>query len=166
MPAKVKPAASAALKEITVRMATLADLATVVSHRRGMFRDMGTEAATLDAIERNSRPYLERGLREGWYHGWLALLGQVVAAGAGVIVYDWPSGPTDPEQTKRAYLLNVYTEPEFRRQGLARKLTDIAMEWTRAQGFKVLWLHASHSGRPLYESMGFEQTNEMKIKLG
>jgi len=147
-------------------MATLTDLATVVSHRRGMFRDMGIDAATLDSIERNSRPYLERGLREGWYHGWLALLGEVVAAGAGVIVYDWPSGPTDPEQTKRAYLLNVYTEPEFRRRGLARKLTDIAIEWTRAQGFKVLWLHASDSGRPLYESMGFEQTNEMKIKLG
>lgn len=165
MPAKVKPAASATKEEIPIRRATLADLATVVSHRRGMFRDMGTDAATLDAIERNSRPYIKRGLSEGWYHGWLAVAQSEVAAGAGVIVYDWPTGPLDPEQTKRAYLLNVYTEPKFRRRGLARELTKVAIEWARAQGFKVLWLHASSHGRPLYEDMGFEQTNEMNMKL-
>jgi GNAT superfamily N-acetyltransferase len=88
-----------------------------------------------------------------------------VAAGAGVIVYDWPSGPLDPEQSKRAYLLNVFTETKFRRLGLAKALTDVAMQWARSAGFKVLWLHASDFGRPLYEKLGFENTNEMKIKL-
>ena len=151
--------------QIEIRKATVADLAAIVNHRCGMFRDLGTDTAALDAIERNSKPYIERGLREGWYQGWLAIAYSEVAAGAGVIIYDWPTGPLDPEQTQRAYLLNVYTEAKFRRRGLARKLTELAIEWTRAQGFKVLWLHASDSGRPLYESMGFEETNEMNIKL-
>ena len=151
--------------QIAIRKATVADLATIVNHRCGMFRDMGTDTATLDAIERNSRPYIERGLREGWYHGWLAIAHSQVAAGAGVIIYDWPTGPLDPGQTQRAYLLNVYTEAKFRRRGLARKLTELAIEWTRAHGFKVLWLHASSHGKPLYEDMGFEPTNEMNIKL-
>ena len=165
-PGSAGASASAAKEEVTIRVATTADLGTIVKHRRHMFRDeMGCDAATLDAIEQNSSPYIERGLREGWYRGWLAEVIGVVAAGAGVIVYDWPSGPLDSTQTKRAYLLNVYTEAAFRRRGLARKLVEAAIEWTRAQGFSVLWLHASSHGRPLYESMGFEQTNEMKLKL-
>jgi GNAT superfamily N-acetyltransferase len=160
-----KAAPFKATHQIAIREATLADLATIVAHRRGMFRDMGSEEATLDKIAKNSAPYIERGLREGWYRGWLAVANAGVVAGAGVIIYDWPTGPLDPEQTKRAYLLNVYTEPDFRRLGLARKLTEIAMEWARAAGFNVLWLHASEQGRPVYEKLGFEQTNEMKIKL-
>jgi hypothetical protein len=31
----------------------------------------------------------------------------------------------------------------------------------RAAGCHRLWLHASHLGRPLYESLGFEASNEM-----
>lgn len=131
-----------------------------------MFRDMGgTDQATLDRIARNSRPFIERGLREDWYHGWLAITGEEVAAGAGVMVYDWPAGPLDPDQTRRAYLLNVFTEPKFRGLGLARKLTEIAIDWARSAGFKVLWLHASEQGRPIYEKLGFDQTNEMKLRL-
>src|SRR5438045_2376855 len=107
--------ASAAKGEVMIRVATLDDLGTIVKHRGNMFSDeMGFEAATLDTIEQNSSPYIERGLREGWYRGWLAEVIGVVAAGAGVIVYDWPSGPLDSTQTKRAYLLNVYTEAAFR----------------------------------------------------
>lgn len=151
--------------QITVREATVADLTAIVHHRRSMFRDMGTEGVVLDEITRNSAPLIDRGLREGWYHGWLAVAGEEVAAGAGVMVYDWPAGPLDPQQAKRAYSLNVFTEPKFRRLGLARNLTETAIEWARRAGFKVLWLHASEFGRPIYEKLGFEQTNEMKLRL-
>src|SRR5207237_8857779 len=102
------PSASAPrrAKAIKIRVATPNDLAAIVRHRRNMFRDdLGSSAVALNAMERTSAPFIERGLREGWYHGWLAV------AGAGVIVYDWPSNPKAPKQTQRAYLLNVYTEP-------------------------------------------------------
>jgi hypothetical protein len=123
MPASSQPPPGGSTRQITIREATLADLATVVGHRRSMFRDMGIEESILDKIGRNSAPYIERGLREGWYRGWLAVANSQVVAGAGIIVYDWPTGPLDPEQAKRAYLLNVYTEPAFRKLGLAQKLT-------------------------------------------
>ena len=153
-------------KAITIRAATPDDLTAIVKHRRNMFRDdLGSGAAALDAMERTSAPFIERGLREGWYHGWLAIANSRAVAGAGVIVYAWPSNPKSPEQTQRAYLLNVYTEPAFRGRGIARRLVRKAIAWARQNGFSTLWLHASKAGRPIYSSMGFLQTNEMKLDL-
>src|SRR5207248_6224810 len=150
-------------KVIKIRVATPNDLAAIVRHRRNMFRDdLGSSAAALNAMERTSAPFIERGLREGWYHGWLAMASDRAVAGAGVIVYDWPSNPKAPKQTQRAYLLNVYTQPEFRRRGIALQLVKRAMAWARQEGFSVLWLHASKNGRPLYVYLGFVPTNEMK----
>ena len=52
-----------------------------------------------------------------------------------------------------------------RRRGLARRLIRRAIDWSRRNGFSTLWLHASKAGRPIYASMGFVPTNEMKLQL-
>ena len=53
--------------------------------------------------------------------------------------------------------------PEWRRQGLARLLTQEIMSWTREQQLDRLVLHASREARPLYERLGFVLTNEMRF---
>ena len=50
----------------------------------------------------------------------------------------------------------MYTDPEFRRQGIARRLMQTMIDWCRKEGFVRVDLHASDKGRPLYESLGFE----------
>ena len=42
---------------------------------------------------------------------------------------------------------------------------EVALEWCRANRVRAVILHASDDGRPLYESLGFEPTNEMRISL-
>jgi hypothetical protein len=39
------------------------------------------------------------------------------------------------------------------------------VEWCREQGFRWIYLHPSEQGRPLYESVGFEPSSEMRLKL-
>jgi ribosomal protein S18 acetylase RimI-like enzyme len=63
----------------------------------------------------------------------------------------------------RAYLLNFYVDPAFRGRGYARELLETAVGDARRRGIKVVSLHASKFGRPLYESSGFETTNEMRL---
>ncbi|SFW43665.1 GNAT family N-acetyltransferase [Amycolatopsis australiensis] len=46
----------------------------------------------------------------------------------------------------------VLVAPRYERRGLGRAITAHAVS---AAGDRVVWLHASTSGRPLYESMGF-----------
>jgi len=61
-------------------------------------------------------------------------------------------------------VLNVYVEHDYRRRGVARRLMEAIMAWVPSTDIVRLVLHASAEGRPLYESMEFEPTNEMLYK--
>jgi GNAT superfamily N-acetyltransferase len=153
--------------DITIRPATVADAPIIVHHRRAMFADMGVgDEVGLNAMEATFVPYVTRALGDGSYRAWLAETsdGRVVAGG-GLIVHEWPARPGKPSDPRRAYILNVYTEPEYRGRGIARCIVSAIVEWCRAEGLSSASLHASVFGRPLYETMGFKPTNEMRLNL-
>ena len=81
-----------------------------------------------------------------------------------MVVLSWPASPKNPEN-RRALIVNVYTEPDFRGQGLARRLMMTVLDWLKEQGFRSAALHASEAGRHLYEKLGFRATNEMQLRL-
>jgi GNAT superfamily N-acetyltransferase len=131
-----------------------------------MFRDMGEGTAEeLDRMLEVARPWLERALADGSYRHWMALDGSGrVAGGGGVLLSPWPANPKDP-CTERAVILNVYTEPEFRKRGIARRIMLTILDWVKEKGFRAVNLHASPEGRRLYEQLGFEATNEMRLRF-
>ncbi len=151
---------------VKLRQATIEDAAILTAHRRGMFRDMGyRDDVALDAMAAKFLTWVEAKLRSGEYLAWLAIAEDGrVAAGAGLWLMDWPPHMVGSSQ-RRGNILNVYTEPEFRRLGLARRVTVAAMDWCRENGIDCVILHASDQGRALYESLGFRPTNEMRIRL-
>ena len=150
---------------VTIRKATLADLEVLISHRLAMFRDMGfTDESILDEVRAAARVYFEAELPAGRYVAWLAEAGGEVVAGAGVVLAAWPGGPWDG-QSRRAWILNVYTEPAWRRRGLARRVMDVVLDWCRSERFRIVSLHASAEGRQLYAALGFKPTNEMRLTL-
>jgi GNAT superfamily N-acetyltransferase len=152
--------------EITIREAVPSESAIILHHRRSMFRDMGE--GTVDELDRMvevASPWLARALADGSYRHWLALDNSGrVAGGGGVLLCPWPANPKDP-CTERAVILNVYTEPEFRKRGIARQIMLEILAWLKQKGFRSANLHASDEGRPLYEKLGFEATNEMRLKF-
>ena len=153
-------------KDIIIRKASLDDVRAILHHRRAMFYEMGKEYRVgVDAMQRSTKKYLSKTIAEGSYHGWLAVTreGRVVAGG-GVAVSSWPPVPIFPHP-RRATIFNMYTEPAYRRQGLARRLMLVMIDWCRKQGLSSVFLHASSGGRPLYISMGFEANNEMHLRL-
>ena len=68
--------------------------------------------------------------------------------------------------TTMPYLMSVYTEPNFRRKGLATRITKEAMKWCRKKGYSSLSLHASDMGKDIYSRLGFHKTREMRVRLG
>ena len=113
------------------------------------------------ALERRSVAWTERMIRGGKYYGWIATDAGRPVASAGLLILDWPPHPFDPEGELRGYLLNIYVEPEYRKRGLAHQLVERSMAEARRRGIRVVTLHSSQAGRPIYERFGFHATNEM-----
>jgi GNAT superfamily N-acetyltransferase len=151
----------------TVRPATVADSEIIATHRRAMFFEMGyRDQSALDAMTAAFHPWVRRKMVEGEYLGWLAVRTDgSVAAGLGLWLMDWPPHMVGPG-SRRGNILNVYTSPDSRRQGLARRLMEAALDWCRANKIRAVILHSSNEGRPLYEKLGFRPSNEMRLMLG
>ena len=150
------------------RPAALADLDVLVRHRVRMFADMGfTSADGFAELSAACRAWLSDALAQERYLGWLiapAADPAAIAAGAGMLLQDMPPGPRDIRST-RAYILNVYTEPAHRGHGLATLATRAAVDEARRRGIKVVTLHASDEGRAIYDRLGFEESNEMRLLI-
>jgi GNAT superfamily N-acetyltransferase len=144
------------------RSVTEADAALITAHRRAMFASMpNPQDDLLNAMSRAFDPWVKDRIAEGKYLGWIAEDSGRVAGSAGLLIVDWPPHPLHPEGNQRAYLLNVFVEPEFRKRGLAHSLIERCLTEARERGIRVVTLHSSDAGRPVYEKLGFHPTSEM-----
>lgn len=65
---------------------------------------------------------------------------------------------------KKAYIMNMYVRPDYRRQGIATKMLDLLVEDAKVKGINAISLEATRMGRPLYEKYGFvKMENEMEL---
>jgi GNAT superfamily N-acetyltransferase len=147
---------------LETRMAVKADARLITHHRRSMFADaqVGNDRV-LDEMGSWFEAWVAKMIAEEKYFGWFALDGERAVAGVGLLLLDWPPHPFDPRSTQRGYLLNVYVEPNFRRRKLASRLIELALAEARRRKIRVVTLHATEKGRPVYEALGFVATNEM-----
>src|SRR5271169_1828307 len=151
--------------DILIRAATPSDIPEILRQRRSMYEDMDYKDITaLAAMVSVSANYLTKAMAEGSFRAWLASVNDRIVAGGAVIISPWLAHPYDLE-CRRATILNVYTDRDYRRRGIARQLLETMIAWCRQQGFARVDLHASTDGRHLYESLGFEPSNEMRLKL-
>lgn len=156
--------------DIILRLATPADAVLLAEHRVAMFREMGSITPAREAELRTaSRAYFTEALVSGEYVGWVVVRSggpEQALAGAGVQLRSLLPRPNSEGNGlllgREALVLNVYTDPSWRRRGLASRLMTEIIRWAATAGVVRLVLHASTEGRPLYESLGFTATNEMR----
>lgn len=67
-------------------------------------------------------------------------------------------------------VMNVYTEPEYRERGLARRLMKMLLDEAVNMKLDFVELKATESGYKMYKSLGFEDTvsryHNMKYMIG
>ena len=70
---------------------------------------------------------------------------------------------------KTGIVLNVYTKPEYRKKGYAKKLMNMMLEDAKAENVSIIELKATEDGYSLYRSVGFEDVvakyHNMRISL-
>ena len=161
---------------VTIRRATIEDIPIIARHRVAMFHDMGQLSDALKPdMERTTLALLPRTRPPGESVGWLAVPERApptVGAGAGAQLWSVQpylrrsaGGASSVGDGRQALVVNVYTEPGYRRCGIARRLMREIIDWAQAEGIARVNLHASDAGRPLYESLGFTPTNEMRMNF-
>lgn len=144
------------------RPINLADAEKITSHRHRMFVDAGKpDDAHLHAMGEAFLPWVKTKIQANQYFGWFALDNEHVISGLGMMVIEWPPHPLHLEPL-RGYILNVFTEPAYRGKGIAKYLTQLAMEEAKKRKLSLTILHATPLGKPLYEKLGFNITNEMQ----
>jgi GNAT superfamily N-acetyltransferase len=151
--------------EYTIRRATAADTEMIVHQRSAMFIEMGVDETLVRRWEAPFGVWVRERLESGAYQGWLAVDGGgAVVAGAGLWIHEWVPSPLSGKPL-RGYILNVYTEPDHRQKGLARRLVAETLDYCREQEIPTAALNASEAGRPIYEAMGFTDTGELRLRL-
>ena len=147
------------LSEFTIRRATVADTDAVVRLRALMFTAMGVPGADDGHWREAAKEWFEREL--GGRHTCVVLAegadGHVMAGAMGGLRFETPS-PVSPNGVW-GLISNVATEPEARRQGLARACVDGVLAWLRDEtDASVVELFATGEGSGLYEELGFSRT--------
>ena len=151
--------------QVVIRVAAVEDVPEILRHRVGMYEAMGVgDRKSRAEMATACSEVLPQAMADGSFRAWLAEADGRVVAGGGVFVTSWLSHPYDL-LCRKATVLNVYTDVEYRRRGIARKLMEAILAWCRSQGLADVFLHASPEGRLLYEQLGFQVGNEMRLKL-
>jgi ribosomal protein S18 acetylase RimI-like enzyme len=147
---------------LTTRKATVDDADLITRHRKAMFADMrDAPESVLNEMALHFEPWVRRMLTSDKYVGWIISDGDRDIASAGLLVLDWAPHFLDPAGEQRGYVLNVFVEPEYRRRGLAQALITECMDEARRRRIRIVALHASQKGQPVYEKLGFTTSNEM-----
>jgi ribosomal protein S18 acetylase RimI-like enzyme len=141
---------------LNYRKATIGDVDLLTKIRIEVLRAANglSDDADMTEVEHQSYEYYQKALRDGTHTAYLAFDGDRFAGAGGISYYQVMPTFHNPSGNK-AYIMNMYTRPEYRRRGIARQMLDILINDAKARGISFITLEATMMGRPLYESAGF-----------
>ncbi|MCQ2577411.1 MAG: GNAT family N-acetyltransferase [Treponema sp.] len=149
---------------IEIKIADKSNLTELMDVRLEMLRivnSMGDEEQFSDELVECSRNYFLNGDQTtvlAWDEG------KVI--GCASMSYIWIMPTYSHPTGKRGHLMNVYTNKNYRRQGIAAKMVTMLIDEAKARGATEVSLDATEAGKPLYKSLGFtENTAGMTLKL-
>ncbi|MEO0561248.1 MAG: GNAT family N-acetyltransferase [Chloroflexota bacterium] len=149
----------------TTRPATLNDATIICHHRNAMFAEIGHNPASVAAMDNAFGPWLQQHMPRGEYIGWMIEDDdRRIIGGGGVWTHEGIPNTLMPHH-RTAHVVNIYVEPEYRRQGIARHIMETIIEWAKAEQIAEVTLHASREGLPLYKQLGFTSGNHMTLML-
>ncbi|WP_027409408.1 GNAT family N-acetyltransferase [Anoxybacteroides tepidamans] len=147
-----------------IRKATIQDIHEMIALRLQLLKEL-REVQTQEeeeAVAASTRTYLESTLNSDFI-SYLAVCNNSIVSISRMVLFQRPPYIKNLEG-REAYVLNMYTVPEYRGRGLAKKLLENCIKECQNIGVKRVWLHASAKGMPLYKKMGFTfKNNEMEL---
>ncbi len=138
------------------RRATIDDIDILTETRMEVLRaaNLLSDQEDMSEVKEQSYHYYKKALREGTHIAYLIFDGDCFAGAGGISFYQVMPTYHNPSGNK-AYIMNMYTAPPYRRRGIAYQTLDMLVRDAKERGITVISLEATDMGRPLYEKYGF-----------
>lgn len=142
--------------ELEYRKATITDLEALVKTRIEVLRAANklTDEVDMSKVEYESREYYMAALKNGSHTAYLIFNGEEFVGAGGISYYTVMPTYHNPTGEK-AYIMNMYTKPKYRRNGIAIKTLDLLVQDAKSKGIYDISLEATDMGRVLYNKYGF-----------
>lgn len=151
---------------MNIRKATTEDIDALIlmrweytlEHQPGMSDDF-------ELFATECRVFLEEAIRGERWHIWVAELGGVIASHVYVQLVDKVPRPGRISYPF-AYMTNVYTDPDYRSQGIGSQLLYTIREWSAANHLEFIIVWPSEESREFYARNGYTLCHDpMELRL-
>lgn len=149
--------------ELTYKRLTEKELPTFIEMRMNQLRE---EGATEDIDLRPAlKDYYDRHMADGTFVSWLAMDGNKIVGTSGMSFVEKPPYFGCPSG-KMGLLSSMFTDPDYRRMGIAKELLTRVVNEAKAYGCGTVQITASDMGVHLYTDFGFVKNgNFMQYRL-
>ena len=117
----------------------------------------------MSEVQKQSYEYYLKALKNNTHIAYLVFNENSIVGSGGISFFQVMPTYHNPNGYK-AYIMNMYTHPDYRRRGIAYKMLDILVNEAKIKDINAISLEATEMGRPVYEKYGFVQMkNEMEL---
>lgn len=150
-------------KEIEYKKLSEKELPTFIQMRIRQLREEGA-TEDLDLVPA-LQDYYKRHMADGTFVSWLAMDGDKIVGTSGMSFVEKPPYFSCPSG-KIGLLSSMFTDPDYRRMGIAKELLSRVVKEARDFGCGTVQITASDMGVLLYTDFGFVKNgNFMQYKL-
>ena len=151
----------------TIRQINTQDIPALVRFRIKLFQEMGllTSLEEEKSLSQACLEYFKTAIMKNEFFAWIAEVNAAIIATSGLVFLQKPPSPNNLSG-KEAYIMNLYTLPEWRKRGIGSKLFQYLLDYALENRISLIRLHTTEVGRSIYEKFGFViTTNEMGYHL-
>jgi len=141
---------------IVFRKATTSDIENLAKIRSIFLIEINSIRSDIEQekMETANRAYFKKSIADDCFVAWLAFDGSKIVGTSGLSFSVVPPTVKCPDG-KVAYIMNMFTFPDYRKQGIGMALLKKIVEEAKNRGYKKITLNATEMGRALYERYGF-----------
>ena len=144
--------------DIEIRKAGLDELALLMEWRMRVLDEVFPDSneENRETIRRNNERYYKTHLEEGAHTACFAVDKETGAiVGCGGICYQKEMPSPDNLSGTNGYLMNIFSLPEWRGQGIGRKIIEFLIQDAQSRGTEKIYLESSEMAKNLYYEIGF-----------
>lgn len=150
------------MMDIEIKRAEIADMERIMEWRMAVLHEVFDVPASqsMEELEQANRRYYAAMLPLDKHIACFACAeGRIVGCG-GICLYQEMPSPDNPSG-QCAYLMNIYTCPEFRGHGVGKEVVQWLVRQAKERQITKIYLETSSTGRRLYEKAGFTDMPDM-----